>query len=115
MRYPRPFLRYLLIYHYSVAKVEFVKLIVFIAKRVRREGCAAFRQPAHEQLKFRKHRLPVHRSPEAFKEVVYKVGALALIGRVIQKIAHQQHLVAGAGNLRHEYNIVRIAHGLVLY
>ena len=115
MRNARPFFGNFLVHGYAVAKVELVQLVILIAKRIGRERRAGFGKPAHEKLKLGKHGLAIYRAAEAFKEVVYKICALALIGGVVEQVFDQQHLVAGGGDFCHEYNIMRVAGRLMLY
>ena len=114
MRNPCPLKRYLLVAYHIGAVVETVQRAVLFTQRVRRQRLSALDHPAHLKLKLREHRLAVDRALELVEEVVDEIRALFFVPGLSQKMAHEQNLVAGGGDLRDEDHIVACADGLRL-
>ena len=67
-----------------------------------------------EHLELREHGLTVERALELAAEVVEEVGALRVVCRMVEQVAHEEHLVGGGRHLRHEHLVVGVARGLRL-
>ena len=114
MRDARPLERDAVVGDHVGAEVQLVEREILFAQRVRRESLARAVHLAHDLLKLGEHRLAVHRALELVKEVIDEIGALLLVGRLAEQMAHEQYLVAGGGDLSHEDDVRGGIHRLVL-
>ena len=108
-----PFQCNLFVRDHVLPKVKLVQREIFLAQQLCRQCFAPFCRFAHLQLKLSKHGLAVDRSFKLVEEVVDQVSPFLFVLCFSQQVAHQEHLIACGGDLRHEYHVVCRAGGLI--
>ena len=96
-----------------LAVIQQVQLSVHVAERFRSKALAVFDLLVYHQFEFREHSLTVKRCTELLEEIIDEVRAALLIRGGLEKVLHEQALVAGRSNLGYENHIIRVNNGLI--